>query len=745
MAVVLFLSTSVSAQIEYGGEPYNWEEKDANRFAIPTYSTGPLDMDAIRAADAVTDPIKEAPYRFGYEWEVSLDTDHYGVWTELDNGDKVWQLAIECPEATSISFIFSRFKLVNGAKLFIWNQNRTAFKGAYTHESNKPYGSFGVGLSYDDKVIVELIEPADAEYVSQLEIGTIVHGYRSILKPAEEAWEAANRGPFGNSGACNVNVNCPEGDMWQVEKRSVALIVSGGFAACSGALVNNTAQDGTPYFLTANHCLGGNNNWVFYFNHESANCLGSNGPTSDSVSGSVLRASNGGSDFALLELNETPPADFNVQYCGWDNSDAQTVANTTGIHHPSGDVKKICFDEQAPSQTTQFGAAVWFIDDWDVGVTEGGSSGSPLFDQNHRIIGQLYGGGAACSGNTDNGQPDWYGRFGVSWDGSSASSRLRDWLDPLNTGATILDGYPEGFEALAYDVLVGGFEGLDDVICGNSVTPSVIISNMGSTTINEMDIEVELNGTVISTIPWTGTLAQFESETVGLPTLNLQDGNNTLTVTLISPNDENDQNNNNNSASASFTANTGPTLDYTLELLLDDYGSETTWELRNDNNQVVYEGGPYGDDLDGTLEVIALCIPEGCYTFTIFDEWGDGICCAYGEGSYTLLNDLGQAFASGGEFQDEESQQFCTQDLSVASETSLVQAIFPNPAKDQVNITLKQPSSVRMFDATGRIVLSSGQLAAGTTLLDIAQLPAGMYVMAIDSEGKTESHRIVIE
>ena len=214
--------------------------------------------------------------------------------------------------------------------------------------------------------------------------------------------------------------------------------------------MNNTAQDGTPYFLTANHCLGNPNNWTYVFNHEIEGCTGNtnNAPTSDVISGGTLQASNAGSDFALVELSETPPASYNVQYAGWDASGV-VPANLTGIHHPSGDVKKICFDEDNPASQNVAGAAVWYISEWEEGVTEPGSSGSPLFDENHRIVGQLYGGTAACAGSVNNGEPDWYGRFDVSWDGNSASTRLRDWLDPSNSGSLVIDGWPEG--AVAYD------------------------------------------------------------------------------------------------------------------------------------------------------------------------------------------------------------------------------------------------------------------------------------------------------
>ncbi|MCE2496810.1 MAG: trypsin-like peptidase domain-containing protein [Flavobacteriales bacterium] len=224
---------------------------------------------------------------------------------------------------------------------------------------------------------------------------------------------------------------------WSVQKRSVAIILVGGGGLCNGAMVNNTANDGTPYFLTADHCLGGNiANWVFRFNWEAPTCTNANPTNMQTVSGAVLRASNGGSNFALLELSSMPPASYNVYYAGWDKS-GNFPTEQVAIHHPSGDIKKISFDDDPAAQATWGGAQCWHILDWEDGTTEGGSSGSPLFDQNHRIIGQLYGGTASCSNNID----DYYGRFDVSWDGASASSRLRDWLDPGNNATDTLNGY----------------------------------------------------------------------------------------------------------------------------------------------------------------------------------------------------------------------------------------------------------------------------------------------------------------
>ncbi len=740
------LSILLTAQIEHGGEPFAWHDKSPARAAlVPFYTTDALAYDLIAAQDAVTDPIKEVPYRFGWEWEVDLNLSNSGVWTDLNGGDRIWQLGIACPEATSISFIFDQYNLPKGAKLFIWNAERTSYKGAFTHKNNKEWGSLGVGLLHDESVIIELYEPASVAGETVLSIGTIVHGYRSIIR-AEDRVEV-ERGPFGNSGACNINVNCPIAADWQVEKRSVALIVNGGFAQCSGALVNNTAMDGTPYFLTANHCLGGQNNWVFYFNHEASGCNGSTGPTSQSVSGSVLRANRANTDFALLELSSTPPSSFNVQYSGWDRTDALTVTSAVGIHHPSGDVKKICFEDNSPFHQNVGGAACWYINQWEEGVTEGGSSGSPLYDQNHRIIGQLYGGFAACAGSNNNGAADWYGRFGMSWNGNSPNQRLRDWLDPTGSNPSVLDGFPDGFTAAEYDAGIGTVGNVNSTVCGDLIYPTVTLVNNGTATLTTAQINVILNGVTVHTIDWSGTLNQGQSETVNLPGVAVTAANNTLTITVTSPNGQTDENPANNTSTVQFTAVVGPTLEFTLDLILDDYGAETTWELTNESGQVLFEGGPYGDGLDGTLVQELFCIPEGCYTFTIFDEWGDGICCGWGEGSWTLINWNNVAIGSGGEFDEVETFTFCTDEVSV-SERGLEQAVllYPNPAGQAV--TLELPDGVRelfIFDVAGRIVHHEVTNGATRMVLDVSRFAPGRYVLQSVSDTRTHTNALIIQ
>lgn len=440
LAVAFFWSSNTSlAQISHGGQPVDWKSKVAS---VPQWKTfEALDTKQLATEDAATAQFKDAPWRFGIEHDVEWDAAHEGTWS-IEGDKRVWRLGIRGEKTLSWSFFFSAFDLPVGGELFVWNENRSDFIGSFTSANEKPWGGLAIGVLEGSGVVIEYTQPIELQSMPHLVIDQAVQGYRSLLsRSIPPQAKSNNQGPFGNSGSCNINVNCPEGADWQIEKAAVALIVNGGFATCSGSMINNTSNDGTPYFLTANHCLGNPNTWTYYFNHESATCAGSTGPTSMSISGGNLLVANGASDVALIELSDEPPASWNVEYAGWDAT-GSTPENATGIHHPSGDVKKICFEEDSPYPSTASGAQVWWIDQWEDGVTEGGSSGSPLFDQNHRIIGQLYGGAAACQGSVNNGLFDYYGRMDVSW-----GLGLNTYLDPTNTGLLVLDGYPSGFNS----------------------------------------------------------------------------------------------------------------------------------------------------------------------------------------------------------------------------------------------------------------------------------------------------------
>lgn len=139
--------------------------------------------------------------------------------------------------------------------------------------------------------------------------------------------------------------------------------------------------------------------------------------------GAELKAGFVGSDFLLLELTDNPGIQGNPV-----NSGAANIPLVACIHHPKGDVKKISLDFDPPVISGNF----WLIDQWDDGLVQHSSSGAPLFDANHTIIGQLKGGDENIDCTSSGGSlvdNNTFGRVGVSWTGGGTDdSRLSSWL-----------------------------------------------------------------------------------------------------------------------------------------------------------------------------------------------------------------------------------------------------------------------------------------------------------------------------
>ena len=738
LLATLLCTLTASSQVPRGGHPF-WEADLSN---LEVQHMPAIDLEALQAADAVTDLVKSAPWRFGEEFDVNLGLEH-GQWSS-ENGVSVWRAVIEASDALAMSVRFSEFYVPKGAKVFLWNREHIEFIGGFDHRNHKDWGGLATGLVAGQALVVELQVPLGLEDACALRIDQVVHAYRDIAgKAALEAEMLGEaRGPYGNSGDCNINVNCPEGATWQCEKRSVALILQGGFSVCTGALVNNTAQDGTPLFLTANHCLGGSvANWTFVFNHETEGCTGNNGPTNQVVSGADLLVSNGSSDFGLLLLDETPPESYDVFYAGWDGTDAETVQNATCIHHPSGDLKKICFEEDAPYHYNAGGAAVWWIDAWEDGVTEPGSSGSPLFDQNHRVIGQLYGGSAACAGNQNNGQFDYYGRMGVSF-----NNGITEYLDPLDLGLEVLDGYPSAgcVTSFALDLGLGIASAPEGVLCGGGdVTIEVNLSNFGTDPVTSAIIGYSVDGGPEQTTNWSGNLAQYEVATLAIPAIAAGDGTTEVDIYVIAINGTDDENGFNDAVTVEFTAFEGDTYDFTFQLVLDDYGSETTWEIRRFGT-VVYSGGPYEDGQDQEVISIPMCLEDGCYILEVEDSYGDGMCCDYGEGSFTVLDPQGDVVLTGGEFDDSTIDQFCTDEMSVGERSVGRLRAVPNPATDRiVLVDLPRGATVIATDLLGRPVCAPNRMDAGNVLATDGW-PRGWVLIRAEFDGGVTTSRVLL-
>jgi hypothetical protein len=378
---------------------------------------------------------RSAPFRFGAEIPVELDLKALGSVSMLPDGGTVWRLALSAPGATVVGLEFSGFDLPVGAGLWLHAADGSETLGAYTALNNKDNREFAIQPVDDDGLVLEYVEPADVDRPGVVVIGTVIHGYRELYTKG---------GYAGASGNCNVDVNCPQGAPYANEKQAVARIVSGGIL-CTGSLINNTANDGTQYFWTANHC-GGMNNAVFLFNYEKSGCGSGSAPGNQSVQGSTLIASNSSVDYRLVRITENIPASYQPYFLGW-NRGGTAPSSTVTIHHPSGDVRKISFDNQAPTKS----GTDWRVAEWDLGVTEGGSSGCPLMNAAGQFIGQL------CCGQAFCGFPfnDYYGRMDLAWSGVQSA------LDPVGSNPVSFSGYdPDGPGAGSWTTLGGGLAGI---------------------------------------------------------------------------------------------------------------------------------------------------------------------------------------------------------------------------------------------------------------------------------------------
>ncbi len=577
--VFVLVVFTINAQISHGGIPFAKKYNNLSK-NIPTISMEKQDARPYIQEDAITDKYKDHVWRFGININVNIDFKNQALQERVANGT-LYRLRIYSEGATSINFRFDKFRIPKGSQLFVYNNSMSEILGSFTHQNNKKYGSLGVSLIFDDAVIIEYYEPDNVDFSGELHINRVTHGYRNAMIYADKG--------LGSSGSCNNDVVCPEADPWQTEIRSTAMLVTNGNGFCSGALVNNTANDETPYFLTANHCYSNDvNDWVFWFNWNMESCGGNTATSHDDISGCTVKARNSDSDFLLLELSSTPPESYHVFYAGWDKRDIADNSSVC-IHHPSGDVTKISWDND-PASSSDYDPSPyladshWKITAWDDGTTEGGSSGSPLFNQDHRIVGQLHGGYASCSSNT----ADYYGKFSMSWDrGTSPETRLKDWLDPQGTNPDYIDGFDPG--ALADDIqLLSIPEPIVRYCNEDTITPTVIIKNAGNNAITSCVVSYFIDDGQVVQQNWTGNLDTYgASDTITFPEITLTYGQHLIKAFVSNPNGNNDSNTANDSLQKAFevVSITAEELPFSegfenspLSVTFENPDNSTTWE-----------------------------------------------------------------------------------------------------------------------------------------------------------------------
>jgi len=314
-------------------------------------------------------------------------------------------------------------------------------------------------------------------------------------------------------------------------------------------------------------------------------------------------------------------------------------------------------------------------------------------------------------------------------------------ITELNVIAFITETQQEIISGAEYTPTFVGIEhsndaavmGLDDNLndnCGEIASPSVVVQNNGSDPITSLSIEYSINDGSSETYSWTGSIASLEFTSIELPSIGYSPSNTNSVNIIISD----DDNNNNNSNTFYFDqSNSYETSFVTLNLLTDNYGSETTWNLKDANGFIVAQGGPYTNNFTASLE-IGIPSSNECYTFTINDSIGDGICCAYGIGSYSISDDSGNEIFSGGEFSSTEATTFRVgESLGLNSFTDENLKIFPNPSNGIFTVkTTITNSSYKIYNLVGQTI-KSGFINNGENSIDIRNSKDGIYFLMIKS------------
>ena len=393
----IVLPGSAYAQISEGGTPTSFKYQNTLKSDLPTVQI-PINfsVEDLKTVDR-WQVSQGAPLKVGVLLPTDLTIDNAGSWNTLPDGKRVWRLQVQAKDAIALMLSFRDFYIPENGKLFIYSSDKTHLIGAFTHHTNPPTKEYATEFLAGDKIILEYEAGISENEHPRIAIDAVGYGYNHL----HVSRTMADTGP-GTSGSCMVNINCEEGEAWQTEKNGVCqmtLPIGNYIYICSGALVNNTAEDLKPYILSAFHCIDLDipvteknlNKYTFYFHFEHTGCENNSSIASyRTITGCKKIAGiplDGGSDGLLLLLNQTIPEHYNAYYNGWDRSNTAAQSGV-GIHHPSGDYMKISTFNKVARTSTWYG-----IDNikgapnahWNVvfeqtanghAVTEGGSSGS---------------------------------------------------------------------------------------------------------------------------------------------------------------------------------------------------------------------------------------------------------------------------------------------------------------------------------------------------------------------------------
>jgi len=411
-------------------------------------------------------------------------------------------------------------------------------------------------------------------------------------------------------------------------------------------------------------------------------------------------------------------------------------------------VKKISVDDH-PLTTGDYGSdyskdSHWWVRKWEVGTTEKGSSGGPIFNQNHEVVGTLTGGQANC----DNSVNDYYSKVSRAWDDYVSSHRqLKAWLDPLELGISHLNGFDPQVPRFEYDARMYEILEPSAQLCNvQTVKPTLVIQNKGLKTVDSLLVGYTFNNIDTVSMWHVDSIPSNRLDTVVFPEIEVTEGTLSFHAFVKLPSGLLDEDLMNNNDFIMGDAKYGSAV--SLDLTTDDWGSETTWEITNADHLTVASGGPYPTQASIDYHY-DFCLSDGCYyTFVINDEDGDGICCLNGDGHFKLANITdGVTIAEGAKFLEKLEFDFCTTSHYWTMDSLISDfLLYPNPVRGDklwVKGDHRAITKLEVMDVTGRILDSSTAFSKDLQI-DFSHRQNGVYFLYIYEGDKKKAYTIVV-
>ncbi len=312
----------------------------------------------------------------------------------------------------------------------------------------------------------------------------------------------------------------------------------------------------------------------------------------------------------------------------------------------------------------------------------------------------------------------------------------------------------ESFQDLMVDARIYDYNS-STVLCSNETTPNITLMNMGNDPLVSADINVFIGGGFHSKTEWTGNLATFEFEDISLSPIEFSGSDmENILIQVVKPNDATDLNPENNSLEVAI-AGGGQLYDTDqvhFQLYFDNFPQETSWEILNSIGEKILSGTDYIGFPNFSPPIDTMfSLPKGeCYTFNIYDDVGDGICCSFAdpdEGFWKFIADDGTIIAEGGNFATVESAVFGIEGVSNNEDltTKLEPILFPNPCDDQITIRhIDHDFSWEVYSLDGYLLSKGTTHRQGSNHIDLHFLSVnGMYLLKLKTEEETTIHTFI--